>query len=822
MKKYLLIPVLALAAACSDKISEDLTSDLQKKIVSGELSGPVSVYCSPYVGTLGADQYLRGVGDPVSVTLMDGEGEFSHSSEDCAKAYNYYIVSPAHSSASSGVIGGTTKVMLRMFPLQHPSAGGADPNYDYSIATALNVARNDAIHLSGPTNLTSKFDLRLSDASGVLKGESLRAVSVSFGKLDEPLAGIFYVECSADGASICGSEKLASSSELTAIFEAPLAAAGGTYDIHFNSLPSRIPQGTEATIKVNTDTLSYSFTAAVASDIVLGGTEAVLPVSIPEDVEKKTACCYIQDFSTLGYTLPSKLKATSGDENVWNFSNCMARQSDFGLSPALKLSHNATVTLPTIKGKHYKSVRLYAHEETYCSMSMSAVVTSLDQGAEDLIRDFGYFAGEMRDGGYVQFDGLDKYASVAFVFTFPDAGSNHSVLLSAIEADLADGEVKPGHLPDGVIDYYETYNNGEDIITVDGLTVNKEIFGEATLLEPGEVTYDKLKTLTGVIFINDPNGITIDLDHGSSTTKDISGGDDKIIAGRYGGAGKQPNLKIIELRQNKAEGWTFFNLKLTSKATGSQYGFARNTSDVTCGQLRFVNCFLDYSAMQISATNFYLIYTGNSTNGYFSEIMFDNCVVRMLSKGGKSPHLVYNGNKSRNKDSERIYINNTVVYADELAPGSLAFIGNDASCNTPKLSVVVRKSTLLNIYNTNAIIRSGNLASCLIEGNLCFVDYSGTTFATSKMWWLYSGTADDTLYRMTDNRFYRLGAGANQVWTPVNTSSVVKPYTENNETVDGNPILETDYDHGYLPINTAVLGTDYGAAYDTKDFIKHN
>jgi len=822
MKRYtLLLTVLALASCAEQKIERDLSIDVVKEI-SSEVSGSISVYCSPYVKALGDNQYLRGVGDPVSVeAASEGRTTFTHPSEDLAASYNYYAVSPAHGSASSGVIAGTTKIMLRMFASQRPTAGAADPNYDYRVVTAWNVGLDEPIVFSEPERLSAKLDLRLSDPSGILKGQGVRSVSLSLGKLENPLTGIFYVECGKDGSSICGSEKLAGASELTAVYSDALPCKSGTYDIHYFSLPSTVPAGTEATVKVNTDTLSLVFKAVVAKETEVSASGSTIALSIPSEAADTLQTAFFQDFSSLGFTLPSKMKTTAGDENTWSFSNCMARQSDNGLLPCLKLTHNSTIVLPKIPGKHYTSVRLYAHEETFCSMSMSATVTSLDQGAEDLIRDFGYFAGGIREGGYLQFDGLDKYPSVAFMVTFSDAGSNHAMLVSAIEADLADGEVKPGHLDDGVLDYYTLYNEGEDIITVDGLTVNKATWGEATLLKPEEVTYDALKNIAGVIFIDDPNGVTIDLDAGSSTTKDISG-ENKVIAGRYGGNGKQPNLKLIELRQNKAVEWNFFNLKLTSKATASQYGFARNSSDASCGKLRFINCFLDYSAMQISTSNFYLIYTGNSTNGYFSEIMFDNSVVRMLCKGGKSPHLVCNNNKSRNKDAERIYINNTVIYTDETSPGSIAFIATGESCNTPKLSVVVKNSTLVNIYNTNALVRSGNLASCKVENNLLYVDYSGTTFATSKMWWLYSGTDDNDKFRMTSNRFYRIGAGANAVWTPVNTSSKVKPYEENNVIVDGNPIFATDYDHGYLPVNTAVLGTDYGATYDTKGFIKHN
>lgn len=820
MKRYILLTVLALASCSVEKEEKDLGSDVPKEI-SGVADGTLSVYCSPYVKALGDGQYLRGVDDPQTVEIKEGVGNFTHAATDLAEAYNYYAVSPAHSSASSGVISGTTKIMLRMFAAQRPTAAAADPNYDYAVATAWNVGRGETVRFQDPEKLSARLDVRISDPSGVLGGRALRSVSVSFGTLEKPLTGIFYVECGKDGSSICGFEKLAGASELTAVYSSALESVSGSYTVHFHALPSTVPAGTEASVKVCTDNASLVFNATVTKDTPVGINGSTVEFAIPTEASAEVKESFFQDFSTLGFTLPSKLRTTDGDEKEWNFSNCMARQAGSGLLPSLKLTHNSTVVLPKVPGKHYTSVRLYAHEDTFCSMSMSATVTSLDQGAEDLIRDFGYFAGGIREGGYLQFDGLDNYASVAFAVSFSDAGSNHNMLVSAIEADLADGEVKPGHLADGVLDYYTLYNEGEDIITVDGLTVNKETWGEATLLSPEEVTYDNLKKYAGVIFIDDPNGISIDLDHGTATTKDISGGN-KVIAGRYGGNGKQPNLKIIELRQNKAEEWNFFNVKITSKATTSQYGFARNSSDATCGKLRFINCFLDYSATQISTSNFYLIYTGNSTNGYFSEIMFDNCVVRMLCKGGKSPHLVCNNNKSRNKEDERIYINNTVIYADEMAAGSIAFIGTSASCTTPKLNIVVKNSTVYNIYNTNALVRAGNLASCNVEGNLVFADYSGTTLSTSKMWWLYAGTADDAKYRMVNNRFYRIGAGSNAVWTPVNTSSAVKPFQENNEITDGNPIFAIDYDHGYLPVNTAVLGTDYGATYDTKIFIKHD
>ena len=110
---------------------------------------------------------------------------------------------------------------------------------------------------------------------------------------------------------------------------------------------------------------------------------------------------------------------------------------------------------------------------------------------------------------------------------------------------------------------------------------------------------------------------------------------------------------------------------------------------------------MDYSTLVGTKTGYYLVFASNGANGYFENVIIDNCIVKMTSETGKTPVIYYN-NKSRSGGTfvdEKITVRNSVICTAAPMNGYLIWSGNDRSYPTPFLSVDVQNCTFAGFHN---------------------------------------------------------------------------------------------------------------------------
>ena len=823
---YILLSLVCMLSACSKDeggfVKDEFGRISQTVTIPSGMPDNIAVFTNRW-NQSAEDQYYTGVqtGVPASVR-PDGTYGFTFNAVEEAGAYNYFFLSPYKSTLTRSIYEGNSVVKARLFSVQYPSAEGIDANYDYKIGVnAENVGPGEKITCQEWKSIVSKFCLNLSDPENILEGNNLSAVTLKFDEsADANVAGMFMTRHSSkiEECGFIGVDQNACGKGISLLYPSGLQPVSGIYPLHFATLPCSVAAGTKGVLSVSTPAKTVSFEFTLDSELLLES-DAQMSMTIdrtrPEFTEKATQ---IQFFTSLQTnTIPLAQTTAAGETYKWGFSSCARYKDEYGLPVALKMVQNSSISLPHPEGKIITSLKVYTHEASYNSPLNDSYFILKNMGKPQQTLPCGHYNSSLYDGGCYEFAGLDdKMSKLSLAVEFSDEGVHHMIPISAVLMELENGEYKED--TSGEIDYYELYKNGDEIVIGD-MTISLAKNGEAKLIKPSNLTYANMND-GGVYILDDSEGQTAFPDFGTTaTTKTIASKDNLILIGRYGNSGIQTCLKHCELRMNSPYAVTFFNLKLSyvpANNTSSQYAFARNSNDANHSTLRFVDCYMDYSTLVGTKTGYYLVFASNGANGYFENVIIDNCIVKMTSETGKTPVIYYN-NKSRSGGTfvdEKITVRNSVICTAAPMNGYLIWSGNDRSYPTPFLSVDVQNCTFAGFHNEKGIFRASELQSLKVRNN---VFYSETT-ASTYLWLIYSGTATEGNYLLNDNRLYNLADASK--WKLYLQDNKIAPAESGNEMFSGVPFAAGyDISAGYVPVDPALVGTGVGASYETKRYI---
>lgn len=828
MKKsvYILSVFVGMMVSCNKEEGGFVTDEfgMTRRVVTlpSEIPSDVAVFYNEWTPS-SADQYFTGVRGPVvAIEDEDGHYSFSHTALDGVQSYNYYFLSPYKKTLTRSIFDGNSVVKARVFSVQYPTAEGYDPNYDYM--TCANVENADAAATLSSMEfkrIVSRLAVKIVDPENILEGKPLNIATLTFDNIDEgTLAGMFLTRHSAnmEQCGILGVDTNACGNGISLLYPNGLQASSGTYLLNYSTLPCRILAGTSGHLDISTPDKTVSFDFILDAPVDLNA-QAELTVSISRSKEKfaeKTT--QVQFFTSLANnTIPLSQTTTSGSTNKWGFSSCGRYVDEYGLPVALKMVQNSSITLPKPQGQILKSLRIYSHEDSYNSPLNDTYLILKNMGKPLQTVSCGHYNSDLYSGGFIEFTDMDDTMSkLSMSVELSDEGVHHIFPVGAILFATEAGKYREDQ--SGEIDYYETYMGGEELLIGD-ITISLAKNGEPKLLKPENLTYQMMSD-GGIYILDDSEGQTVRPDFETATTKSVAAKDNLVIIGRYGNSGIQTSLDLCELRMNSAYSVTFFNVKLSyvrANNTKSQYAFARNSSDANHSTLRFVDCVMDYRNLVGTSTGYYLVFASNGANGYFDNIIIDNCIIHLTSETGKVPVVYYN-NRSRaggTFSDECIKVSNTVICTDAPVNGYLIWSGTDRSTSTPFLSVDVQNCTFSGFYNDKAVFRAGELKSLTVKNNVFHTETSAPSYG----WMLYAGAEDDTRYVLENNCFYN--TGDQPYWSLFNPSNLITPVQSGNIIGIGSPFVAgSDSAAGYVPVDESIAGKGAGASYDTKKYIK--
>lgn len=763
----------------------------------------VSVFYSKYDSSV--DEQTATGNKPVAATPQsNGKYLFSHSEISGAEAYNYFYLMPHHYTTESS---GAT----RLFPVQFPGENTYDQYYDYLIGfPEINVPKSETeVSIDSFKRISAPLNFVVNDPEGLLEGESARIVTVDFESSAEPVACGFIPRFSTiySKAGINTMVSGTKNTAVTAIYPEGLEPQAGAYNVWFSTLPATFSAGQTVKVTISTETKTVTCKTAIPLDYGLMTTKLnkiPFTLSAAKDGYEKsntliTAFTQMSRSSWVESGPSAELIASDGNSYTWQYSGtafCYNPSGKYGLRESMGLfSNKSTLTLPVFAGKRVSSLRLYAHENSYASSSITAEIVILSGEVEVARKKFNLSDMSEMNGGYVEFTGLESYSSLTLAFSTSDSeNTSHQAVISAAAVNLVN---EPAEMPD---DYYAMWNAGQDVIFGD-LVINKTNFPQAQLLAPSELTYTKLKD-GGLIFINDNEGTTVSLTDYSST-KEIANAAVLVLVGRYEGV--HPVVEVCELRANSNDA-VFANVHLRT-FSGATNSFAKNSAATAYTDLKFYDSFFEPAKQAI--------YQLNGENVCFRNIVFENSAVKLVS--ASDTRLVAMNGKTRTYDEvSSVVINNSIIFTESQCSGYVVWgQTSTATCDMKNLTIKVTGSTIAGLTNTEALFRPNVLYSMQLKDVLLYANLS----FNSRLWRV---GAEPTVSggEFVASNIVMCSDGSNEWYFRNADVCMVNPTQSGLTKKSANPFAsDADFKTGYLPADTSVAGTA-GATFDTKIWYK--
>ena len=627
--------------------------DARSSFVPGQgitLSGDehLAVYYNAYDASAGT-QFATGVQKCVeAVPSSNGEYTFSHDALAGAEAYNYFCVMPYRQLQTTGTHEGVAKAVYNLRAVQYPSAVTYDPVFDYLVGKpAETVEQSGTVEVTAFKRIVAPFRLTVSDPSGLLGGETARAVTIDFPGGDK-VAGKFYLDFYGDyeAAGISAKYNAYSGTALTAVYPDGLEPVSGGYEVWLVSLPAIFQADQKVTVTVTGETKTVSCSAVLPSDVELMAdrfNSLSFGLSETKDGYESSQSLHF-DFSELT-TVPSALSASDGEDYAFVNDGCGA----YGLSKVpvtsgLKIKTANTLTLPQITGKAIKKVRLYTHEESYdSSSSQASFAISCDDASASALY---YPRGEGFPQGYVDLEFVQAQSGPVNLNVSYSDGGTHNAIISSLSLYLSEEEQGgggSGEEPD-MNDYYAAYLNGETL-TFGDLSINKDTY-DAESIAATDLTYDMMSA-GGVYFIESSDEyVTLT---GANSTYSVANSAELILIGRYADA--QPKIKAKELRANVHD-FSMINIDFQTLSTNQMV--CKSSDVATSSGLKFIDCKIS-SAGSLK----YILRDYQGGSAPYAKVLFDNCI---LDISGLTVAMYY-ANPSSVSGSQSLEITDCVIYS---------------------------------------------------------------------------------------------------------------------------------------------------------------
>ena len=397
--------------------------------LSGEET--IGVYYNAY-NSSAPSQYGQGLAKAIVEAVPSGNGKygFTHAAIAGASAYNYYFLMPYKAFSTVGTHQSVYKPFTCLFPVQYPSADSFDPAFDYLIGRPVHDASvASEVAVEGFKRITAPLLLNIEDPDNVLDNEKIHSVTVEFGG-NYKIAGKFYTDHpdSPEGSAIVSYSPSTCGNSLTAVYPSGLSASGGKYGVWYMALPVSMAAGTEVRLTVTgeTRTIVNSASQPVAVRLVADRfNQLTFRLSKSKDSYSENPSVH-QDFSEASSAIGTTFTGSDGKSRTWD-NNCSGYGTSKRLVPSgLKMDHGEHIVFAA-QDLPLKSIRVFAHEGTYSSSTVTAVLTAT---CGDVSVSASYGVNDTK-AGYVDLIFAEaQTGDVTLSCAYPD--SRHSAVMSSV------------------------------------------------------------------------------------------------------------------------------------------------------------------------------------------------------------------------------------------------------------------------------------------------------------------------------------------------------------------------------------------------------
>lgn len=734
----------------------------------------------------------------------NGSYTFSHSEISGAEAYDYFFMMPYLVTSKQNSAGSAS--YHRIGPVQMPEAATFDPSFDYIVGKPVrNVAATDqSAIVTQFKRLMAPLRLKFTDNAGVLAGQKIRQVTISFDAatdkaVDKCLSGLFYFQYSeaADECNISGWENGSFSNAATADYPAGLEQ-NGSWETWLMVNPTEI-EACNMTIDVVADKMRITRTVATGKVFNLTK-EAINTLNFDISGDGyATENAYSVDFTQ--YTkVPTVIEASDGDTYDWTLANCtFSVQANLGNALRLKnTSNNGSITLPALpEGTSYKAI--YLTENTNNTSKAATVVCK--QGDQEAATGTFYYYGEVsQQGGVLKLEIPAEYAQGPLTIEHDCADA---VWINRMTVTY-EGDLHP-EVPQQ--NYSAIYEAGGDI-TIGNLVVNKTNYPDAKVVDIASIN-NKTFTDGGLVFIEGEGSFTMTTSPSIHTSLVLIGNNPE----------KQPTIickgasaYYFAVRGEDCD-YVFKNLNIDGSS--NNYIFANTDNANASGKIKSLT--LEDCTI---VTNGNVIQDGNTTNS-MQNVTVRNCVIRMSeTTTGKAVYGWVTG-KTATKAADQlatVTLTDNVIYASSPVSHYLVMVGGKAENVNydSNATIVVEHNSTYNIYHGNGVVSAYSAADMQVNYNVS--EFDDSTLDKNSYSAGYSKPDDPKKFTVTNNYSFT-NNGEIQKWkalwkNPGATATVTT--TDNSFKLQESPFASANIETGYFPVNTSVVTNGAGASYETK------
>lgn len=734
----------------------------------------------------------------------NGSYTFSHPEVSGAEAYDYFFMMPYLVTSKQNSAGSAS--YHRIGPVQMPEAATFDPSFDYIVGKpVLNVAATDqSAIVTQFKRLMAPLRLKFTDNAGVLAGQKIRQVTISFDAatdkaVDKCLSGLFYFQYSeaADECNISGWENGSFSNAATADYPAGLEQ-NGSWETWLMVNPTEI-EACNMTIDVVADKMRITRTVATGKVFNLTK-EAINTLNFDISGDGyATENAYSVDFTQ--YTkVPTVIEASDGDTYDWTLANCtFSVQANLGNALRLKnTSNNGSITLPALpEGTSYKAI--YLTENTN-NTSKAATVVCKQGDQEAATGTFNYYGEVSQQGGVLKLEIPAEYAQGPLTIEHDCADA---VWINRMTVTY-EGDLHP-EVPQQ--NYSAIYEAGGDI-TIGNLVVNKTNYPDAKVVDIASIN-NKTFTDGGLVFIEGEGSFTMTTSPSIHTSLVLIGNNPE----------KQPTIickgasaYYFAVRGEDCD-YVFKNLNIDGSS--NNYIFANTDNANASGKIKSLT--LEDCTI---VTNGNVIQDGNTTNS-MQNVTVRNCVIRMSeTTTGKAVYGWVTG-KTATKAADQlatVTLTDNVIYASSPVSHYLVMVGGKAENVNydSNATIVVEHNSTYNIYHGNGVVSAYSAADMQVNYNVS--EFDDSTLAKNSYSAGYSKPNDPKNFTVTNN-FAFTNSGETQrwkaLWKNTNVTATVTT-TDNSFKLQESPFASANIETGYFPVNTSVVTNGAGASYETK------
>lgn len=734
----------------------------------------------------------------------NGSYTFSHPAVDGAEAYDYFFMMPYLVTSKQNSAGSAS--YHRIGPVQMPEAATFDPSFDYIVGKpVLNVAAADqSAIVTQFKRLMAPLRLKFTDNAGVLAGQKIRQVTISFDAatdkaVNKCMSGLFYFQYSeaADECNISGWENGSFSNAATADYPAGLEQ-NGSWETWLMVNPTEI-EACNMTIDVVADKMRITRTVATGKVFNLTK-EAINTLSFDISGEGyATENAYSVDFTQ--YTkVPTVIEASDGDTYDWTLANCtFSVQANLGNALRLKnTSNNGSITLPALpEGATYKAI--YLTENTN-NTSKAANIVCKQGDQEAATGTFNYYGEVSQQGGVLKLEIPAEYAQGPLTIEHDCADA---VWINRMTVTY-EGDLHP-EVPQQ--NYSAIYEAGGDI-TIGNLVVNKTNYPDAKVVDIASIN-NKTFTDGGLVFIEGEGSFTMTTSPSIHTSLVLIGNNPE----------KQPTIickgasaYYFAVRGEDCD-YVFKNLNIDGSS--NNYIFANTDNANASGKIKSLT--LEDCTI---VTNGNVIQDGNTTNS-MQNVTVRNCVIRMSeTTTGKAVYGWVTG-KTATKAADQlatVTLTDNVIYASSPVSHYLVMVGGKAENVNydSNATIVVEHNSTYNIYHGNGVVSAYSAADMQVNYNVS--EFDDSTLAKNSYSAGYSKPNDPKNFTVTNN-FAFTNSGETQrwkaLWKNTNVTATVTT-TDNSFKLQESPFASANIETGYFPVNTSVVTNGAGASYETK------